>query len=196
MAVESLTPITDAELLSAVKSVLNITGAQFDKTLQFYIEDVKGYLTSAGVSADVLGSTLAVGCISRGVADLWNYGNGDTKLSEYFYQRAEQLRAKTRGQAGQSNVSYSVRLTTITLLMSDWEITEDGDAYYQKVDVAGVTSRSRIDLQPTPEQLLQLQEDETALTAANFGGIVTVYAIGTKPTVDYTMQATITEVVS
>ena len=93
MTVESLKPIAADELLAAVKSVLNITGAQFDTTLQYYIDEVKGYLTSAGVSADVLGSTLAVGCISRGVADLWNYGNGDTKLSEYFYQRADQLRA-------------------------------------------------------------------------------------------------------
>lgn len=93
MTIESLTPITDAELLAKVKQSLNITGAQFDDTLQMYIDEVKAYLTGAGARADVLGSTLAVGCISRGVADLWNYGNGDTKLSEYFYQRAEQLRS-------------------------------------------------------------------------------------------------------
>ncbi len=93
MTVKSLTPITDAELLTKIKTTLNITGNQFDETLSLYIEEVKGYLSSAGVSADVLGSTLAVGCISRGVSDLWNYGNGDTKLSDYFYQRAAQLRA-------------------------------------------------------------------------------------------------------
>lgn len=93
MTVKSLIPITDVELLTKIKSTLNITGEQFDETLSLYIEEVKGYLSSAGVPADVLGSTLAVGCISRGVADLWNYGNGDTKLSEYFYQRAAQLRA-------------------------------------------------------------------------------------------------------
>lgn len=93
MTVESLTPITEAELLSKVKQSLNIMGGQFDATLQMYIDEVKAYLTGAGVRVDVLGSTLAVGCISRGVADLWNYGNGDTKLSEYFYQRAEQLRS-------------------------------------------------------------------------------------------------------
>ena len=92
MTVESLTPITDRELRIAVKSSLNIVGEQFDEGLQIYIDEVKQYLRSAGVLADVLGSTLAVGCIARGVADLWNYGNGDTKLSEYFYQRAEQLR--------------------------------------------------------------------------------------------------------
>lgn len=92
MTVESITPITDAELLAKVKSTLNITGEHFDETLKLIIAEVKLYLMSAGVSADVLGSTFAVGCIARGVSDLWNYGNGDTELSEYFYQRADQLR--------------------------------------------------------------------------------------------------------
>ena len=93
MTVESLTPITEKDLLAKVKQSLNIMGEQFDATLQMYIDEVKAYLAGAGVRVDVLGSTLAVGCISRGVADLWNYGNGDTKLSEYFYQRADQLRS-------------------------------------------------------------------------------------------------------
>lgn len=93
MTVESLTTITEAELLKKVKGSLNVSGEHFDTTLQLYIDEVKAYLASAGVRADVISSTLAVGCISRGVADLWNYGNGDTKLSEYFYQRAEQLRS-------------------------------------------------------------------------------------------------------
>lgn len=92
MTVESLKSIEAAELLAAVKNSLNINGSQFDITLQLYIDEVKEYLRSAGVLSEVIGSTLAVGCIARGVADLWNYGNGDTKLSEYFYQRAEQLR--------------------------------------------------------------------------------------------------------
>lgn len=92
MTVERLTLITEAELLSKIKQSLNIAGEQFDATLKLYIDEVKAYLAGAGVRVDVLGSTLAVGCIARGVADMWNYGNGDTKLSEYFYQRAEQLR--------------------------------------------------------------------------------------------------------
>lgn len=92
MTVESLKALTEAELLSSIKETLNINGEHFDSTLSRYIEEVKAYLVSAGVRADVLGSTLAVGCIARGVADLWNYGNGDTKLSAYFYERAEQLR--------------------------------------------------------------------------------------------------------
>ena len=93
MTVKSLTAMTDEKLLEKVKQSLNVSGTHFDTTLQLYIDEVKEYLTSAGVREDVLSSTLAVGCISRGVADLWNYGNGDTKLSEYFYQRADQLRS-------------------------------------------------------------------------------------------------------
>lgn len=107
MTVESLTPMTDAELLSAIKSILNISGEHFDMTLQLYIDEVKAYLVSAGVYTDVLGSTLAVGCIARGVSDLWNYGNGDTKLSEYFYQRADQLRSI---QSGYNSKNVSVQL--------------------------------------------------------------------------------------
>lgn len=93
MTVEKLEMLTAEQLLEKVKSSLNVSGKHFDTTLQHYIEEVKCYLNSAGVRADVLSSSLAVGCIARGVADLWNYGNGDTKLSEYFYQRAEQLRS-------------------------------------------------------------------------------------------------------
>jgi hypothetical protein len=95
MTVESLTPLTDADLLGKVKISLNVSGNHFDEQFQLYIDEVKGYLASAGVQVDVLGSTLAVGCISRGVADLWNYGNGDTQLSDYFYQRADMLRSIT-----------------------------------------------------------------------------------------------------
>ena len=92
MTVESLTPITDAKLLATIKLTLNINGDHFDMVLNPIIDEVKGYLSSSGVRSDVLSSTLAVGCIARGVADLWNYGNGDTKLSAYFYERADQLR--------------------------------------------------------------------------------------------------------
>lgn len=93
MTVKNLTPITEAELIAAIKIILNIHGEHFDMTLKYHANEIKAYLSNAGVREEVLGSTLAVGCIARGVSDLWNYGNGDTKLSEYFYQRADQLRS-------------------------------------------------------------------------------------------------------
>ena len=92
MIVESLTPITDAELLKEIKASGNISGDYQDSTIQFYVDETKNYLISAGVSADVVGSTLAKGCIARGVWDLWNPIPGAGKFSDFFYERAEQLR--------------------------------------------------------------------------------------------------------
>ena len=70
-----------------VKIALGITGTYQDNTIQAYYDDVIDYLTGAGVAQE----KITVGLVARGVADLWNYGSGDGKLSEYFYQRAAQL---------------------------------------------------------------------------------------------------------
>lgn len=83
--------MTDDEQLTAVKAALNISGTFQDDTIKGYIAEVKEYLTDAGVRPEVLMSKSSVGVIARGVADLWNYGAGNTRLSEYFYQRAKQL---------------------------------------------------------------------------------------------------------
>ena len=84
--------MTDAELLAKVKKGLGITGNYQDDTLQVYIDEVKAFMLSAGVDNTVVNSDASVGCIMRGVADLWNNGSGSTKLSEYFIQRMLQLR--------------------------------------------------------------------------------------------------------
>lgn len=83
--------MTDAELLALVKSGLGITGDFQDATLTVYVHECKAFLKDAGVKSSVIDSAAAVGCIVRGVADLWNYGSGDGKLSDYFQQRAVQL---------------------------------------------------------------------------------------------------------
>lgn len=83
--------MSDAELLQKVKEALGITGDYQDNTLLFYIEEVKEYLRSAGVLESIIQSKKSVGCICRGVTDLWCYGAGQGKLSEYFMQRAIQL---------------------------------------------------------------------------------------------------------
>lgn len=72
MVVESLTPISEANLLEEVKASGVSKGNDYnDDTILFWIEQVKGDLAYAGVSVDVLGSTLAVGCIARGVDEYW-----------------------------------------------------------------------------------------------------------------------------
>lgn len=77
-------------MLDDVKSALNITGTYQDAALSVYIADVMGFLVEGGVSS----ADITPGIVSRGVADLWNYGAGGGKLSEYFIQRAAQLALK------------------------------------------------------------------------------------------------------
>ena len=71
-----------------------ITGDYHDSALLGYIEDVKNYLLDAGVSSDIVNNKLSVGVITRGVADIWNYGAGDGMFSKIFYERVIQLRYK------------------------------------------------------------------------------------------------------
>lgn len=76
--------------LADVKNALGITGDYQDATLQLYFDEVVEFLVDAGVTR----SNITCGIVARGVSDLWNYGSGEGKLSEYFYQRAVQLSLK------------------------------------------------------------------------------------------------------
>lgn len=77
-------------MLEAIKSALGITGTYQDATLQIYIDEVIAFLNDAGIPTE----RITIGIVSRGVADLWNYGGAEGKLSEYFIQRAAQLSIK------------------------------------------------------------------------------------------------------
>lgn len=74
-------------MLEQVKTALGITGTYQDDTLQVYIDEVLAFLKSAGVPE----SKVTSGVVARGVSDLWNYGDGNGKLSDYFRMRAAQL---------------------------------------------------------------------------------------------------------
>ena len=74
-------------ILTAVKKATGITGSYQDETLQLWIDETVAFLKDAGV-AD---SNMTNGIIARGVLDLWNYGAGDGKFSDYFMMRATQL---------------------------------------------------------------------------------------------------------
>ena len=89
--------MTHDELLEKVKLGLGIMGNYQDATLSVYIEDVQTFMIAAGVSREVANSSASVGCILRGVADLWNYGSGSVGFSEYFKMRVTQLAMLTTG---------------------------------------------------------------------------------------------------
>ena len=82
--------MADATMLTSVKQALGIEGTYQDNTLTQYVDEVMDFLTTAGVKV----SAITPGIVARGVSDLWNYGAGNGKLSEYFMQRATQLSYK------------------------------------------------------------------------------------------------------
>ncbi len=76
--------------LEDVKNALGITGDYQDETLQVYVDEVIAFLVDAGVAE----SNITSGLVARGVSDLWNYGSGAGRLSQYFMRRASQLSFK------------------------------------------------------------------------------------------------------
>ena len=85
-----------------------------------------------------------------------------------------------------------LRLVSVTL-SADW--TGDASPYTQAVTISGTTVNSKVDLQPDATVIAQMADDGTvALYIANNNGTLTANAVGEKPTVALTIQATITEV--
>ena len=90
-------------------------------------------------------------------------------------------------------ISLVPKRTTVTLSSSAW--TGSSNPWKQVIAMNGVTANSKIDLQPTATQIVELQNDDIMLMIENNNGTTTAYAIGGKPTKNYTMQALITEVI-
>lgn len=113
----------------------------------------------------------------------------------------EGIRAVLEGEESLSAKMYTsgigssvALLTNIVLPAVAWVGT--ASPYSQVVHIDGTTKRSLVELQPSVEQLRALQEMVLAFTVENDDGVITVYALGDKPTEDYVIQATIMEVIS
>lgn len=83
---------------------------------------------------------------------------------------------------------------TVSLSAASW--VKNGDEYRQTVTVANTTTRSVVTVQPSPAQWKAIRDDGVAsLTIENTDGVFTAVAIDAAPSADYTLQATILEVV-
>ena len=84
---------------------------------------------------------------------------------------------------------------SVTIYADRWTQASD-KRWYQIVTVnnAPVTPFSKVDLQPSSEQLVIFHEKDLAFVTENEDGVVSVYCVGQVPKNDYTIQATITEV--
>lgn len=85
-----------------------------------------------------------------------------------------------------------IRVAEISLPAASW--AGEASPYSQVVNIPGITEYSQVDLTPSVEQLAIFHDKDLSFVAENEDGVVTVYAIGDKPTNDYTMQVTIKEV--
>lgn len=85
---------------------------------------------------------------------------------------------------------------TVTLYADRWN-QASSDRYSQVVTVANatITPNSKVDLQPSSEQLSIFHEKDLAFVAENEDGVVSVFCVGQIPTNDYIIQATVTEVI-
>lgn len=101
-------------------------------------------------------------------------------------------RAEEAAKRAEESKAKAAKISTMTLLAEAW--TGASNLYSQTVTIEGVTENSQVDITPSVEQLVTFYEKDIAFVTENEGGLVTVYAIGQKPTNDYVLQVTITEV--
>lgn len=84
--------------------------------------------------------------------------------------------------------------TTVTLLAANWVSSSDGTYFTQALTIENSTTKSRIDLEPTPAQYIKLMQDEASVFIANDNGVITAYSMNAIPSTDMTFKAKVTEV--
>lgn len=84
----------------------------------------------------------------------------------------------------------------INLPVNSWvEHSGDMTYYTQDISLEAVTEHTKIDLQPTSEQLISLIFSGISMFIANENGTVKVYSVSEKPTTDMIIQASRKEVI-
>lgn len=102
------------------------------------------------------------------------------------------LKIDNIGNRSSRSIRSSARIGEVTLTASGW--VGETSPYSQIVNIDGVTANSQVDITPSVEQLEIFYDKDLTFVTENDNGVITVYVIGQKPTNDYTIQVTITEV--
>ena len=98
---------------------------------------------------------------------------------------------KTETNRKIAEVSTQDVIITISLLATKWVAVDD--VYLQVIDIEEANENSRIYLYPSVEQIASLQDESITLVTENNNGTITIYAIGGCPSIDYEIQATLSE---
>lgn len=116
---------------------------------------------------------------------------GDTGATGPTGPKGETGETGPQGPKGDTG-DAGVTLGSITLAAGGWS---GSGPYAQTAALAGLPAAALVNLQPTAEQLMLLQQQGvTVLTAANQDGVLTVYALGAAPQDELTLQVTVTPV--
>lgn len=92
-----------------------------------------------------------------------------------------------------ANAALKPRKVTISMTAAGWTGAES--PYTQVVSIPSGTVNDMVDLQPDDTTIMQVVEDGVlALKVDNTNGVFTAKAFSNKPSVDITLQATLTEV--
>lgn len=114
-------------------------------------------------------------------------------VSTYVSNNKEMLKENRDMEAAiEKALAQTNKVSFVTLSASRW--IGKTSPYSQVVTISRATKSSKIDLNPTVEQLEIFHSKDLAFVVENDEGVITVYCVGQKPTNDYTMQVTITEV--
>ena len=107
------------------------------------------------------------------------------------YGNAAGLTAVLAGPFGSAGTV--AKLTQVDLPAAGWKGAIS--PYFQNVVIDGISASSMVTIQADLDQIAHLGENGTALYIENDGGVTTAYAVGSKPTVDLTVQVCLLEVV-
>ena len=160
----------------------------------------------------VTGCWIVEGCNKPAAADLYgavtdaknatNDGEGQEIATTYI--KALTVGASdityTLGNGNTGAVSLSAliqailpKVTNITLNAASW--IGSAAPYYQDITSSYVMQTTKVDIQPTAEQLVEWQNEGMAFTTLSFDGSYRVYVSDVKPTKDYEVQVTMQEMV-
>ena len=105
----------------------------------------------------------------------------------------------TKGDGTTGTVSLSAliqgllpKVTTVSLPAASW--LGESSPYYQDITSSYVTESSKVDIQPSAEQLVEWQNNGLAFNTLSSNGLFRVYVSDFKPTTDMLIQVTIQEV--
>lgn len=129
-------------------------------------------------------------------ADLHTYRGNTTVFNDASAHMEIEYAMDAKTYIGRliNGITAVPRVVNVSLPASKW--AGSGNLYSQKVLIDGITENSQVNLTPSVEQLSIFYEKDVTFMTENDGGIVTVYVIGQKPTNDYTIKASIVEVIA